>query len=193
VWLVLFSYGWFEEAARRSIGGLAILMSAMELILLIEALPIFSVTTKMMMLRAVSKSFIRIFSLYCIMLTAFAFAFYSIFGLYGKKMDDLSKTNDSEECDHDKYNNFKSIGISMVKTFVMFTGEFDAQSIQFHKNVVGYVVFMVFIFFGAVVMMNLLNGLAVSDIQVKTAKKFYIILQVISVFFFNRSSNPKPI
>src|SRR6185437_4923664 len=76
---------------------------------------------------------------------AFAFTFYLLF----------RPLNDSV---------FGSIGQSILKTVVMLTGEFDYNSIDFEPYV-GYshVVFVVFLFLIALVLANLLTGLAVSD------------------------------
>lgn len=48
----------------------------------------------------------------------------------------------------------------------MSTGEFDAASINFDLNPWSYVVFIAFLFIISTVLLNLLNGLAVSDTQV---------------------------
>ena len=51
-----------------------------------------------------------------------------------------------------------------VKTIVMFTGELDYTDIPM-QHWLGQLLFLIFIFLIVVVIMNLLNGLAVSDIQ----------------------------
>lgn len=47
-----------------------------------------------------------------------------------------------------------------------FTGEFEAANIQFDANSTSYLIFVLFIFFVAIVIFNLMNGLAVSDTAV---------------------------
>lgn len=49
----------------------------------------------------------------------------------------------------------------------MLTGEFDASNIHFKQNAASYVLFVIFVFLISTVLNNLLNGLAVSDTQVK--------------------------
>ena len=58
---------------------------------------------------------------------------------------------------------FANIGFSLVKTIVMFVGEMDYTDLTF-THWLGYVIFSMFIYFLIIVLMNILNGLAVSDI-----------------------------
>ena len=62
----------------------------------------------------------------------------------------------------DEYPFFNYLGLTVVKTFTMFVGELEFADLPI-ETPVGYVFFMAFIFLIVVVMMNLLNGLAVSD------------------------------
>ena len=59
---------------------------------------------------------------------------------------------------------FPSILLSSLKTLVMFVGEMDYTDLQFH-HWLGQVIFVLFIFLMIIVLMNILNGLAVSDIH----------------------------
>ena len=61
---------------------------------------------------------------------------------------------------------FDYIGLALVKTFTMFTGELEFGELPFEPRdpEPRYLLLLVFVFFIVVVMMNLLNGLAVSDI-----------------------------
>jgi hypothetical protein len=58
---------------------------------------------------------------------------------------------------------FSSVLLSLVKTTVMFVGEMDYTDIVFH-HWLGYVIWAMFVFLLVIVLMNILNGLAVSDI-----------------------------
>ena len=51
-----------------------------------------------------------------------------------------------------------------IKTIVMFAGEMDYTDIPI-KHWMGYVLFLLFVYLMVIVLMNLLNGLAVSDIN----------------------------
>ncbi|KAJ8927050.1 hypothetical protein NQ314_020537 [Rhamnusium bicolor] len=61
---------------------------------------------------------------------------------------------------------FKDPGKSLFKTIIMLTGEFDAGSMNFHHfPFTSSIIFSLFIFMIAIILLNLLNGLAVSDTQ----------------------------
>ncbi|KAJ8934909.1 hypothetical protein NQ318_012458 [Aromia moschata] len=61
---------------------------------------------------------------------------------------------------------FTDPGRSVFKTIVMLTGEFDAGSLNFqHFPVTSKLIFSLFVFMIAIILLNLLNGLAVSDTQ----------------------------
>ena len=60
---------------------------------------------------------------------------------------------------------------SIIKTFVMFVGEMEYGNIHFSEKsklelALGQFVFLVFVFMFVVVFMNLLNAIAIGDIQV---------------------------
>ncbi|KAG6796568.1 transient receptor potential cation channel protein painless [Apis mellifera caucasica] len=60
--------------------------------------------------------------------------------------------------------NFPDPGHSLFKTIIMLTGEFDANDIPFVSHpILSHFVFILFVFLIAIVLFNLLNGLAVSD------------------------------
>lgn len=66
----------------------------------------------------------------------------------------------------------KSISLSILKTIVMATGEMEASTLQFHY-LISYLVYVFFIFAIPIVFMNLLNGLALEDVQqIKKEAKF---------------------
>ena len=54
--------------------------------------------------------------------------------------------------------------MALVKTLVMFIGEMDYSDLEF-SHWLGYVIFVLFAFLLIIVLMNILNGLAVSDIH----------------------------
>jgi len=133
---------------RPQIGASAILLSWFALVLLIGKHPLFSVQVEMF--RTVSASFIRFLMWYFLLILAFAMSFYVLFrGCTG-------------ECS--KENPFLDPGGSLFKTLVMLTGELDASSIPFITYIgTSHVIFTAFVFLIAIVLLNLLNGLAVAD------------------------------
>lgn len=151
----------YIESTRRTVAAFTILLAVCEFFLLTGSLPFLSFSTHLVMLKTVSKSFFRGLLLYSIILIAFALCFYTLLG-----EDEITKpAADAEEGD-DEFNKFVNPGVSIIKTVVMLTGEFDASSINFKHNISSYFIFVIFVFLISTVLFNLLNGLAVSDTQV---------------------------
>lgn len=129
--------------AGPQVSAIVILLSAWELVILISQHP--RMTTGIEMFRTVSFNFARFLFPYAFLILAFALAFYTLF----KDGDDTS---------------FPDPGRSLFKTVIMLTGEFDANDIPFVSHPVwSHIVFVLFVFLIAIVLFNLLNGLAVSD------------------------------
>lgn len=140
----------------RTIAAISILLVAYEIFHLAGSLPCWSCPIHYVMLRTVTKTFLRSLLLYAIILIAFALAFLAL--LY-----DPSPSADNSEDETYKFSNVRS---SLFKTLVMSLGEFEAGSIGFDRNPSSYLFFVTFMFIVATVLFNLLNGLAVSDTQV---------------------------
>ncbi|BES90102.1 Transient receptor potential cation channel protein [Nesidiocoris tenuis] len=132
---------------RHQVSAISILLSWAELVLLIGKHP--SLSTNIEMLKTVSWNFLKFLAWYSILIVAFALCFYSLF-------------KDAQDDD----NQFQHAGVSIFKTVVMLTGEFDTGSIPFLLYpVTSHILFVLFVFLIAIVLFNLLNGLAVSDTQ----------------------------
>lgn len=132
------------SGAGPQYGALAILLSAWELVILISQHP--RMSTGIEMFRTVSFNFVRFLFPYAFLILAFALAFYTLF-------------KDGGDDDH-----FPDPGHSLFKTIIMLTGEFDASDIPFVSHPIwSHFVFVLFVFLIAIVLFNLLNGLAVSD------------------------------
>lgn len=148
---------WVRGSARPHISAIAILFSWAELVLLIGRHP--NLSTNIEMFKTVSWNFLKFLAWYAILIIAFALSFYTLFRDCGGAMQ-CGEEGDSSE------NFFRDPGMSVFKTVVMLTGEFDASSIPFVSFPgTSQVVFVLFIFLIAMVLFNLLNGLAVSDTQ----------------------------
>lgn len=99
--------------------------------------------------KTVSLNFIKFLFLYAFLILSFALAFYTLF----KDGDEENKP-------------FPNAPQSIFKTIVMLTGEFEASDIPFVIHpVLGHLIFVLFEFLIAIVLFNLLTGLAVSDTQ----------------------------
>jgi hypothetical protein len=86
---------------------------------------------------------------YVTLLIAFAFSFYILF------------KGSSEQ---GKADMFANPLVSILKTIVMFTGEFEASNLSFGTvPFASHVIFLLFVVLVSIVLLNLLNGLAVND------------------------------
>jgi hypothetical protein len=132
---------------NRHLFAIAILLGWFELLLLLGRLPLLSVQTEM--LKTVSVTFLKVMPGYMVLIMAFAFSFYILF---------------KEDVQGDDVDLFINPLISILKTIVMFAGEFDASHLPFDTLIgTSHVIFLLFVFFVAIVLLNLLNGLAVGD------------------------------
>jgi hypothetical protein len=132
---------------NRNLFVFAILLGWFELLLLLGGLPLFSVQTEM--LKKVSLTFLRYMMRYIVLILAFAFSFYIIFKDNLQGDDVVFFTNPLK---------------SILKTIVMFSGEFEASDLPFDTlPITSHVIFLLFVLFVAIVLLNLMNGLAVGD------------------------------
>jgi len=132
---------------NKHLFAFAILLGWLELVLLLGRLPLLSIQTEM--LKKVSLTFLKYMAGYIVLILAFAISFYILF-----------KENEKG----DEVVLFANPFISLVKTIVMFAGEFDASDLPFDTLPgTSHLIFLLFVFFVAIVLLNLLNGLAVGD------------------------------
>lgn len=139
----------YDHQTQRIFAVLTMLLLSVELCLIVGSIPVLSISTHMLMLKAVLKSFMKSFALYSIFVITFSLCFYVLFG---KK---------NEEGDFNKFTNPLT---TLTKIIVMLTGEFDAGDIEFDSTY-SYMLFLLFVIFMSIVLFNLLNGLAVNDTQ----------------------------
>lgn len=165
----------------RIIRGVTILCCTYEFLILFGDLPNFSVSTHMVILKRVFITFLKSIGLYSILLVGFAFCFYTLFGDNGQESKD-AKSNDTKDDDED-FHRFKSPGFAIIKTIVMFSGELEASSIDLGSNDAVYsIIFLLFVFLITIVLLNLINGLSVSDVfQIKAEGHLVDLCQKIHV------------
>lgn len=165
----------------RIIRGVTILCCTYEFLILFGDLPNFSVSTHMVILKRVFITFLKSIALYSILLVGFAFCFYTLFGESGKESSE-SETNETRDDDED-FHHFKYPGFAIIKTIVMFSGELEASNLNLRNNDAFYsVIFLLFVFLITIVLLNLLNGLSVSDVfQIKAEGHLVDLCQKIHV------------
>merc|ERR1719356_2256851 len=110
----------------------------------------------------VLKTFIFFFTWYCLFIIAFGLGFFILL-----HDDTADKRADNSTTSEEEYVFFNKAWLSLVKTTTMFVGELEFSDIPInldsHLAPLAYVFFLSFVFLIVVVLMNLLNGLAVSD------------------------------
>lgn len=165
----------------RIIRAVTILCATYEFLILFGDLPNFSVSTHMVILKRVFITFLKSIALYSILLLGFAFCFYTLFGSNGDESAE-SGSNGTKEDDED-FHHFKYPGFAIIKTIVMFSGELEASSIDLKNNDAVYsLIFLLFVFLITIVLLNLINGLSVSDVfQIKAEGHLVDLCQKIHV------------
>lgn len=169
------------DSNDRIYAALAILISWSEAILLVGRHP--KCSTYVEMFKKVTIDFCKFLLWYSTFIFAFAFAFYVLYcnapagdstgnqnetlgnqnGTLGNENGTLGNQNGTSG---NQNGTFETLPLSVFKTIIMMTGEFDTSSIPFQAGErFDRVIFLTFIFLIAVVLVSLLNGLAVSDIQ----------------------------
>jgi hypothetical protein len=129
------------------LSAVALLLEWVELLLLTGRLP--QLSLKLEMLKTVGLTFLSFMAGYVLLLIAFALSFYILF-------------RGSVERDGSVI--FATPFLSLQKTITMFAGEFDSSSLNFDFfPYTSHVIFLLFIFLVPIILLNLLNGLAVSD------------------------------
>ena len=165
-----------KEQLIRHMAALCLLIAFIQLYLLfVRVAPNTPIPVYINMFTTVLKTYTFILLSYLAFILSFAYSFFLIFGLHKEvkrkiieKIDvktnlTISQSETTEEKEEgDAY--FGNIGLSFVKTLVMFIGEMDYNDLQF-AHWLGYVIFIGFVYLLVIVLMNILNGLAVSDIH----------------------------
>lgn len=148
VFLTSFLYGSKTYDWQNPIGAFAVLFGWSNLMVMIGQLPIFG--TYIAMFTKVQKEFAKLLLAYSCLLIGFTISFCTLFP--------TSK-------------DFNNPLIGIVKVLVMMTGELDMdllcdfENSPVYFNISAYITFILFIIFVTVVLMNLLVGIAVHDIQ----------------------------
>jgi len=156
VTFILFNEEGKSEELNRLLSAIVIVLSWAEMIVLIGRHPkLKEYNIYVTMFLKVLKTFLLFFTWYCLFIIAFGLGFFI-----------LLHKQDSEVKDGD-YVFFNKAWLSLVKTTTMFVGELEFSDIPINLDSnlapLAYIFFLSFVFLIVVVLMNLLNGLAVSD------------------------------
>ncbi|KAH8353036.1 hypothetical protein KR084_008412 [Drosophila pseudotakahashii] len=163
--LTCIELGFYEET-QRTLAAFTILLVSVEFCLLLGSLPVQAISTHMLMLREVSSSFVKSFSLYSIFVMTFSLCFFILFGISSESHiapDNMGSTTQAPEGESLPFDFSKPI-VALIKTIVMMTGELNTGDLNF-TSIFTYLFFLLFVMFMSIVLLNLLNGLAVNDTQ----------------------------
>merc|ERR1719225_988715 len=153
-----------EFEVNRNLAAIAILLSWSRMITLIGKHPKNNhLNIYVTMFFKVLWSFFSFLSWYGLFIIAFGLGFFIMLH-EDTKENKLNKVDHPEE---DKYEYFNTTFLSVVKTMTMFVGELEFSDIPINLESsmmpVNFIFFLTFVFLIVVVLLNLLNGLAVSD------------------------------
>ena len=154
---------WQDPVPWRSYSAWAVLLAWAELLLLFGRHP--RMSTFITMFTTVLKTFMQLLLWYSVLLIGFAFSFFLVF------QSGESEENGSKQTEDSKGSAFESIPLSILKVASMMTGEFEYGDLPFDVNpVASRIIFLAFLFLITIVLLNLLNGMAVSDTQAIQSK-----------------------
>ncbi|XP_063238562.1 transient receptor potential channel pyrexia-like [Bacillus rossius redtenbacheri] len=143
------------EGDMRHMCVLLVFLSWMELVLLTGRLPLWSVQYEM--LKTVLFTFLRYFCWFLLIIIGFSMCFHVLF--YGGEHDQT----------------FVMPWFSLVRTIVLATGEYEFKDLPLELlSGTSHVVLVVFVLIVSLAMLNLLNGLAVSDTQAIKEKALFL-------------------
>jgi ankyrin repeat protein len=120
------------------------------------------------MLKRVTVSYLKFLLWYTPLIIAFTLSFYKMYHKETYSQDkggnysahNISGNSSTEDNNVDFYSD---LPMTLLKTVIMMIGELEASNMTFYHG--RYFVFLSFVFMMTIVLMNLLNGLAVSDTQ----------------------------
>lgn len=135
----------FIYDSKIQFSSIVILLAAFELMMVFSIAP--NCSTNMAIFSTVLVNYFIFLLWYSVLLIAFTISLYFLF-----------------EYQNTSFVNFTE---SLFKIIIMMTGELDAGNINFDMHpLIGKIIFVLFIFMIPIVLLNLLNGLAISDIQI---------------------------
>jgi len=146
-------FGASEPVVVKHVSGVIILLSWVEAVLLVGGHP--RLSTYITMFSKVSFNFAKFLSWFISFIIAFGLCFFIIF-----HHPEGAKNDDGEDINGYFVNPSKSL----MKTIIMsLTGEIEFEDLEFSTDA-SRIIFLIYVFFIMLVLVNLLNGLAVSDI-----------------------------
>jgi hypothetical protein len=151
-----------DQQVHRSIAAVLIMGFAIEWTMIFSALPIFSVSNYIVMLKKVAINFLRTMAFYSIILLAFALSFYILIDESEGNTGNFTTSRCNETVESKKSKNL-SIFQTLFHVILMLTGDYGDITDEVTDIMIGRIFLVVFVLSMSIVMMNLLVGLTVSD------------------------------
>jgi transient receptor potential cation channel subfamily A member 1 len=152
-----------DQKTRRSIAAALFLGFAVEWTLMLSALPIFSVSNYVVMLKKVAFNFLRTLAFYSIILLAFILSFHTLTNETTRIGNSTKIESNGTEDWQKKHPTFSNLFSTFFHVILMLTGDYEKTSGKVEDFVAGRIFLMVFVLSMSIVLMNLLVGLTVSD------------------------------
>lgn len=151
---------------KRSLSALTILFSSVRLLISVARHPnLEQCNIYFMMFYRVTASFLKFLFWYSSFVVAFGLGFYIIF--HDDVNDDKNNKMSTSQNDDREETRFDVPYVALMRTSVMFIGEIDFTELPIKggniSKTLTYFFILCFIFLMVMVLMNLLNGMAVSD------------------------------
>lgn len=187
---------------QQSIMAWLLVFSTIEFFLILEKMHLLKMSLYISMIRKITYNYVKLFAFMLYPVIAFGISFYfsvniQLEDIKTKKMESKEtqiNNGRAEELATDITDTLNQNGTkfadtlveAVLKTIIMSTGEFDYSDLDF-QHPSSKLIFLVFVFLVFLVGLNLLNGLAISDIQaiLKDASKFQVSYQVECIICFD--------
>ncbi|XP_065216933.1 transient receptor potential cation channel protein painless-like [Planococcus citri] len=152
----------FADETNTHLAAISILTSWIAFILLLGKQPSLSIYIEMF--KTVALNFVKFLLLYSILIASFAYSFFILFRNKPSGQESSQNRTNVNCTKDDSVKFWQDMQMSFFKSIIMMTGEFDAVNLPLGSNFsFDHAFFILFVFLVAMVLYNLLNGLAVSD------------------------------
>ncbi|KAL7011966.1 hypothetical protein ACKWTF_014534 [Chironomus riparius] len=165
--LMIFSSWWLLMAlvthnfhSYQVSSAFIILFGAIELL---SILPYSSLSIYMFMLKEVTITFLKFFTIFILIILAFTFSFYAILKPIKHSSNQSYNDTATMQANEAVFKNFENPFTSFIKTILMFAGDFSVEPFKL-DSIWKQILFLCFVL-TAFILYNLINGLAISDIQ----------------------------
>lgn len=157
-----------DMATEKSLAAWLVVCITMMILLLFEKLHLLGMSIYISMFRKISFNFIKLAILLIWMVMAFSVSFYLLIHISIKGDNEtpfVSQMNNNQAGEELKNDTLNFLN-AFLNTVIMSTGEFNFSNLDFKDVAASRLLFGAFLFSIFLVGMNLLNGVAIHDIQI---------------------------